>query len=121
MTSGKRRLLDITRYLGGWPAPVGLLLLIGLHFFGGLPYQDILRTLSFDLYQIAQPRERISAPVIIVDIDEDSLRQYGQWPWPRSLLAQRRPPVRGIAFAPCRLNPVDSKPIRQDRSGTGQD
>jgi adenylate cyclase len=83
-----RRLLDIAPYLSGWPAPVGLLLLIGLYFYGALPYQDVLRTFSFDLYQVAQPRERISAPVMIVDIDEESLQKYGQWPWPRSLLAQ---------------------------------
>ena len=70
MKSIKTRLLDIAPYFSGWPAPVGLLLLIGLHFFGALPYQDTLRTFSFDLYQIAQPRERISAPVLIVDIDE---------------------------------------------------
>ena len=88
MKSIKTRLLDIAPYFSGWPAPVGLLLLIGLHFFGALPYQDTLRTFSFDLYQIAQPRERISAPVLIVDIDEESLQKYGQWPWPRSLLAQ---------------------------------
>ena len=88
MTTTKSRLLDMAQYLGGWPAPVGLLLIIGLHFSTGLPYQDVLRTLSFDLYQMAYPRERVSAPVTIVDIDEESLRQYGQWPWPRTLLAR---------------------------------
>lgn len=82
------RLLSLARYLGGWPAPVGLLLIIGLHFFVGLPYQDTLRTASFDLYQTIYPRERVSAPVTIVDIDEESLHQYGQWPWPRTLLAR---------------------------------
>jgi CHASE2 domain-containing sensor protein/serine phosphatase RsbU (regulator of sigma subunit) len=74
--------------LGGWPAPVGLLVLIILHLYGSIPYQDALRTASFDLYQIALPRERVSAPVVIVDIDEASLAQFGQWPWPRSLMAQ---------------------------------
>jgi len=88
MKPGLSWLRKISPYLGGWPAPVGLLLLIGLHFFHALPYQDVLRTYSFDLYQVAQPRERISAPVLIVDIDEESLQRYGQWPWPRSLLAQ---------------------------------
>jgi len=71
-----------------WPAVSGLLVLITLHLFALIPYQNTLRTFSFDLYQMAFPRERISAPVIIVDIDEESLRQYGQWPWPRSLLAR---------------------------------
>ena len=32
--------------------------------------------------------ESISEPqVVIVDIDDPSLQEYGQWPWPRSLLA----------------------------------
>ncbi len=29
-----------------------------------------------------------SAPVVIVTIDEESLRRYGQWPWPRTWLAR---------------------------------
>lgn len=78
----------IAPYLHGWAAPLGLFILVGLHLFGAIPYQDALRTFAFDLYQTAIPRERISAPVVIVDIDETSLSQFGQWPWPRSLLAQ---------------------------------
>jgi adenylate cyclase len=74
--------------LHGWAAPVGLIVLVILHLSGSIPYQDTLRTFSFDLYQIAIPRERVSGPVVIVDIDEVSLHQFGQWPWPRSLMAQ---------------------------------
>lgn len=69
-------------------APLGLLIIISFHLLSVIPYQDVLRTSSFDLYQILMPRERVSAPVVIVDIDETSLKEYGQWPWPRSLLAQ---------------------------------
>jgi adenylate cyclase len=47
-----------------------------------------LRLLAFDTYQQLQPRKYDpSAPVRIVDIDEPSLAQFGQWPWPRSLIA----------------------------------
>lgn len=53
-----------------------------------LPYQNKLRTLVFDTYQTLFPRQRVSAPVLIVDIDEQSLQRYGQWPWPRNLLAK---------------------------------
>ena len=38
--------------------------------------------------QRAFPLERTSAPALIVAIDEDSLRRYGQWPWPRTRLAE---------------------------------
>ena len=52
------------------------------------PLQLRLRAFLFDSYQGFSPRERVSAPAIIVDIDEASLKRFGQWPWPRSLLAQ---------------------------------
>jgi len=80
--------LKILLTVRSWPATLGLFVLLTLHLFGAIPYQETLRTFSFDLYQMAFPRERISAPAIIVDIDEESLNTYGQWPWPRSLLAQ---------------------------------
>lgn len=73
---------------GKWWGPLGLVVVIALHLFGVLPFQTTLRTLSFDLYQIALPRKRVSAPVVIVDIDEASLEKFGQWPWPRNLTAQ---------------------------------
>jgi len=46
-----------------------------------------LRHAGFDAYQRLLPRERKKAPAIIVEIDEKSLAQHGQWPWPRTLLA----------------------------------
>jgi adenylate cyclase len=48
-----------------------------------------LRELAFDRYQQLKPREvPEDLPVRVIDIDEASLAQYGQWPWPRFLLAQ---------------------------------
>jgi adenylate cyclase len=42
----------------------------------------------FDAYQRLSPRAfDPSLPVRIVDIDEDSLKEVGQWPWPRTVLA----------------------------------
>jgi serine phosphatase RsbU (regulator of sigma subunit)/CHASE2 domain-containing sensor protein len=73
---------------GSWLAPLALVVVIVLHLLGLLPFQDTLRTLSFDLYQRLVPRERVSAPVVIVDIDEASLEKLGQWPWPRNLTAR---------------------------------
>jgi adenylate cyclase len=46
------------------------------------------RVRAFDLYQRLAPRDSTTHPVVIVDIDEKSLGAYGQWPWPRSLIAQ---------------------------------
>ena len=41
----------------------------------------------FDTYQIVRPRTVVSQPVTVVEIDERSLARLGQWPWPRTLLA----------------------------------
>ncbi|MGB3539145.1 MAG: adenylate/guanylate cyclase domain-containing protein [Mesorhizobium sp.] len=46
-----------------------------------------LSDLAFDRYQQAKPRIQAGAPVMVVDIDETSLRTVGQWPWPRSQIA----------------------------------
>ncbi|WP_161314673.1 CHASE2 domain-containing protein [Sneathiella litorea] len=43
----------------------------------------------FDVYQQSQPREaQYPRPVAVIDIDENSLLNLGQWPWPRSYLAK---------------------------------
>jgi len=47
-----------------------------------------LRFLVFDGYQRLFPLERVSHPVTIVVIDEPSLAKYGQWPWPRTRIAE---------------------------------
>ena len=48
---------------------------------------DRLTALAFDGYQQLKPRIETGAPITIVDIDEASIRELGQWPWPRSELA----------------------------------
>jgi CHASE2 domain-containing sensor protein len=71
-----------------WAAPLGLLVLISFYLLEMIPFQQTIRNYTFDVYQNLSPRDRISAPVVIADIDEASLTSFGQWPWPRSLLAQ---------------------------------
>ncbi|HTO84433.1 MAG TPA: adenylate/guanylate cyclase domain-containing protein [Methylomirabilota bacterium] len=67
----------------------GLLLLFGLLTLRTWDPQPLqaLRWTFFDLFQRALPRQETRYPVVIVDIDEQSLREQGQWPWPRSTLA----------------------------------
>ena len=48
---------------------------------------ESLRVRTFDFYQTLQPRQATLKPAVIVDIDEASLKTFGQWPWPRTLLA----------------------------------
>jgi adenylate cyclase len=47
-----------------------------------------LRLRTFDLFQVIKPREATQRPVVIVDIDEPSLQKLGQWPWPRTRVAE---------------------------------
>jgi serine phosphatase RsbU (regulator of sigma subunit)/CHASE2 domain-containing sensor protein len=53
-----------------------------------LPGRDLARFAWFDVCQRLAPRARLSAPAVIVDVDDTSLARYGQWPWPRTLLAR---------------------------------
>jgi len=46
-----------------------------------------LRARTFDIYQLIDPRKKTARPVRIVDLDEASLAKYGQWPWPRTRVA----------------------------------
>ena len=48
-----------------------------------------LRLLGFDTFQTLSPRTyNPDLPVRIVDIDDQSLTKIGQWPWPRTVLAE---------------------------------
>ena len=50
------------------------------------PMQE-MRLMYFDALQQISPREHQETPVRVVDIDEKSLREIGQWPWPRDIVA----------------------------------
>jgi adenylate cyclase len=68
---------------------VCLALLIG---FAALRIADFapieeLRVRVFDNFQRIDPRVKTARPVTIVDIDEKSLAKLGQWPWPRTRIA----------------------------------
>jgi adenylate cyclase len=63
-----------------------LILLVVLRAWDPAPVQ-ILRAKVFDYYQQIDPREPAGYPVVIVDLDEASLAEIGQWPWPRTLIA----------------------------------
>jgi adenylate cyclase len=54
------------------------------------PPVQLVRDLAFDTYQRTKPRQQNpdESLVRIVDIDDESLARHGQWPWPRTLIAQ---------------------------------
>ena len=89
-----RRLKAIRRWFGrrfGYARLACVALLIGfaaLRIADPAPVQE-LRVRTFDTFQVPEPRQKTARPVTIVDIDEKSLAdpRLGQWPWPRTRLA----------------------------------
>jgi adenylate cyclase len=87
-----KRLKIIRRWFGrkfGYARLVCLALLIGvaaLRIADFAPIEE-LRVRTFDTFQRFDPRVKTARPVTIVDIDEKSLAKLGQWPWPRTRIA----------------------------------
>jgi serine phosphatase RsbU (regulator of sigma subunit) len=52
------------------------------------PWTARVQAAWFDAYQALRPRQVVSTPATVVEIDEKSLAALGQWPWPRTQLAQ---------------------------------
>lgn len=87
MRSQLRKLLPPPGRRAG--AVVGLLVLAALAILRAVDPAPVeqLRLRAFDRLQIFRPRPQ-QPRVLIIDIDEASLQRYGQWPWPRHLLAR---------------------------------
>jgi len=63
-----------------------LFALVPLRLADPRPLEE-LRVRTFDFFQVLRPRPQEIRPVVIVDIDEASLKAIGQWPWPRTTVA----------------------------------
>jgi adenylate cyclase len=89
---GMPRLWRRTRRLArrfGFARLLCLFLLVGLaalRIADPRPIEE-LRVRTFDTFQLIDPRKKTARPVRIVDLDEKSLAKYGQWPWPRTRVA----------------------------------
>lgn len=64
-----------------------LLVLVAVLLLDEGPVQRGVRQATLDLYQHMFPRKNASGGVVLVAIDDLSLVAMGQWPWPRSALA----------------------------------
>jgi len=52
------------------------------------PALQILRARTFDYFQVLKPRETPpDSTVVILDIDQKSINELGQFPWPRTVIA----------------------------------
>ena len=66
-----------------------LALLAGAVYFSGSEHElrKRLQYATFDTYNKLKPRPA-SDRVVIIDLDEESIKKLGQWPWPRSVMAE---------------------------------
>jgi adenylate cyclase len=76
---------------------------------------DILqavRNITFDSYQRFKPRTPSPTPVRIVDIDDASLKEFGQWPWPRTRIAKLVERLTEMGAAAIAFDVVFAEPDR---------
>lgn len=106
----------------GWMNLVGMgwglllpILAIGLsatvYVWEPLPLQ-VMRNAAFDQFQRWHPRPYVDAPVRIIDIDDESLRRLGQWPWPRTRVAELTARLQDAGAASIAFDVVFAEPDR---------
>ena len=69
-----------------WIVLITVMVGVGLRVYDVEPLK-ILRLKTFDYYQKIQPRTVTSNHFVVVEITEQDLKQYGQWPWNRNFIA----------------------------------
>jgi len=69
-------------------AGIALLALLALLMWSEPRWSQRLQAAWFDFCQTRFPRTIKSTPVTVIEIDEKSLARLGQWPWPRTVLAE---------------------------------
>ena len=80
----------LSALVSGRGRTIGTVLLAVFLLVSFLPTQPLITGLQyalFDGYQRLAPRIPSSAPAVIIAIDQKSLDQLGQWPWPRTVMA----------------------------------
>src|ERR1700704_4855214 len=98
----------------GYARLICLALLIG---FAAVRVADLapieeLRVRTFDTFQLIEPRVKTARPVAIVDIDEASLARLGQWPWPRTRIADMVANLTRLGAVVIAFDVVFSEPDR---------
>tara|TARA_Y100000817_G_scaffold181196_1_gene141693 strand:- start:2342 stop:4267 length:1926 start_codon:yes stop_codon:yes gene_type:complete len=69
-----------------WMVLIVAAILLGVRIDNG----DTVKTLRYktwDYFQQIHPRNAISDSITVVNITEEDLKRYGQWPWPRHVMA----------------------------------
>ena len=108
-----------SRSLSWWINRIGLLVAlaimgvgIAIRFWDPEPV-EALRLKTFDFYNRLEPRQtEAGTHVAIVDIDEKSLAELGQWPWPRTVIADLLTSMRDQGAVVAGFDMVFAEPDR---------
>ena len=76
---------------GGQGRPIGFAILLSFLLASLASAPSLVSGLQFalfDTYQRLAPRKPTSSHAVIVAIDQKSLEELGQWPWPRTMTAE---------------------------------
>ena len=71
-----------------------------------------LRYKTWDYFQQIHPRDVISDSVTVVNITEQDLKTYGQWPWPRHIMAMLHARIGDAGAILINYNILFSEPDR---------
>ena len=83
------------------------------------PVEEI-RIRTFDTFQRIDPRTKTQRPVTIVDIDDKSMEKLGQWPWPRTRIADLITELTRLGAVVIAFDVVFSEPDRLNPDAVAQ-
>src|SRR5688572_11068760 len=88
------------------------LLAVAIGFsFSNTRWRDQIRNFTFDNYNIMKPREDAGS-VVIIAIDEASLKEIGQMPWPRNVMGDLVTKLKAMGASVIVFDIVFSEPDR---------
>ena len=98
-----------------WIVCITVMIGVGLRVYDVEPLK-ILRLKTFDYYQQIQPRTITSNHFVIVEITEEDLTKYGQWPWSRNFVAEIHQRIINQKANTVQYNILFSEPDRLNAS-----
>jgi adenylate cyclase len=88
---------------------------------GNIVPVERLTPLVFDAYQRLAPRAEAGAPITVVDIDEASIAELGQWPWSRTVIARMVDRLGELGAAAIAFDVVFPEPDRTSLAQVAHD
>jgi adenylate cyclase len=71
-----------------WLLPLAVLAGMTAVRVSGWGWVEGIQHRAFDAFLVIEPRPYVDEGVRVVDVDEESLARIGQWPWPRTQVAE---------------------------------